>query len=142
MSRIGLMIRRLRRGILRLRRPGAPKTRCGTEIDVTELKEDVQRRISDGRFIGNLVEKLSAVYAYFIGRIISISVNGREVAATNFDVGENNSADSFKFGDVTYSITAGIAQLKGDNFKDANAGWFVFCNGRTVIYADKTKLTG
>jgi len=124
------------------KRPGAPKTRCGTEIDVTELKENVQRRISDGRFIGNLVEKLSAVYAYFIGRIISISVNGREVAATNFDVGENNSADSFKFGDVTYSITAGIAQLKGDNFKDANAGWFVFCNGRTVIYADKTKLTG
>ena len=53
-------------------------------------------------------------------------MNGREVAATNFDVGENNSADSFKFGDVTYSITAGIAQLKGDNFKDANAAGSCF----------------
>jgi len=123
------------------RRSGAPKAKCGTKIDVTDLKEDVRHRISDGRFVDSLVDKLSAVYAYFIGRIISISVNDREVAATNFDVGKNNSSDNFKFGDVTYSIIAGI-QSKGENFKDANAGWFVFCNGRTVIYADKSKLTG
>ena len=124
------------------KRSPAAKSKCGTEIGITELREDVRRRISDGRFVESLVEKLSAVYAYFIGRIISISVNGRDVAATNFDVGNNNTTDSFKFGDVTYSITAGIAQSKGESFKDASAGWFVFCNGRTVIYADKTRLTG
>jgi len=35
------------------------KNKCGTEIDVTDLKEDVRRRISDGRFIESLIEKLS-----------------------------------------------------------------------------------
>ena len=30
----------------------------------------------------------------------------------------------------------------GDTFRDRNAGWFVFCNGRAVLFADKSATTG
>lgn len=43
------------------KRTPAGKSKCGTQIEVTDLYEDVRRRISDGRFIDSLVEKLSVV---------------------------------------------------------------------------------
>ena len=43
---------------------------------------------------------------------------------------------------VDCSITAGIAKTPGATFVAENAGWFIFCNFRAVIFSDKTQLTG
>lgn len=45
---------------------------------------------------------------------------------------------SIKNGPVNINIIAGIAP-KGNPEK---AGWHIYCNGRLVVYADKTTLTG
>jgi hypothetical protein len=114
----------------------------GTKIIIEKLHDEIRRRVSDGLFEADLREKLSKVYSFFLGRVVTISVNGKSVAPTEFEIGTNFSHDKFKSDGVDCTITAGIASATGDKFLADAAGWFVFCNFRTVIYADKSPLTG
>src|SRR5205807_4780102 len=50
--------------------------------------------------------------------------------------------EKFKSDGVSCNITAGLASSTGEGFRDRNAGWFIFCNGRAILYADKSTLTG
>jgi hypothetical protein len=122
-------------------RPGT-RTNRGTTIRIEELYEDVQRRLSDGVFVGNLRERIARTYSFFIGRVVTISVNGTDVEKESFDMGENFTSEKFKLKKVSCSVTAGLATSTSERFKDRNAGWYVFCNGRAVLFADKSQVTG
>jgi len=122
------------------KRPPTPKT--GTSIVITELNDEIRGRLSNERFQFELIEKLSKVYSYFMGRVVDITVNGKPVNRTEFEIGENYAHDKFTVGAVDCSITAGIASPTGGVFLAEASGWFVFCNFRTVLYADKTPTTG
>jgi len=122
-------------------RPKNP-AKTGTKIEIKSLHPEIARRIKDGKFEDDLIEKLAKVYSYFVGRIVNIYVNNRRVDATQFELGSNFSHENFKSNGVGCSITAGLAKTSTDNFRADTAGWFVFCNFRTVIYGDKTQLTG
>lgn len=114
----------------------------GTTIAVTELYADVARRLADATFNNELRYRLSRTYSYFLGRIVSVSFNHFEIEPTEFLIGSNYSHNTFEKDAISYSITTGIAAPAGGRFSQETAGWFVFCNGRTVLYADKTQLTG
>ena len=43
---------------------------------------------------------------------------------------------------MSCAITAGIGVPQAGGYRDRSSGWFVFCNGRAVISADKSVLTG
>jgi hypothetical protein len=122
-------------------RPACSKN-TGTKIVIGSLHEEVRRRMSDGLFETDLREKLSKVYSFFLGRIVSIDVNKKPVNPTDFEIGENFSHDKFRSGEVDCTITAGIAVAAGGKFLTEAAGWFVLCNFRTIIYGDKSLLTG
>jgi hypothetical protein len=114
----------------------------GTEITITALYPEVAQRISDGLFIAQLREIIARTYTFFIDRIVEISVNDVKVTSESFEIGDNYTSDKLKHGGVSCNITAGIAAAKGEVFRDKTAGWYVFCNGRTVMYADKSPVTG
>ncbi len=123
--------------------PRSPATKdLGTRIVISELRDDVIRRVGDGLFLTQLRDRISRTYSFFIGRVVTITLNGEEVAREPFDIGENYASEKFQREAVSCNITAGIANTPGEVFRDRNAGWFVFCNGRTVLFADKTPLTG
>jgi len=118
------------------------KKSLGTKITISELHEDVLRRIRDGLFLNQLRERISRTYSFFIGRVVDINVNNAPIIKELFDIGGNYASEKFKLGKVSCNITAGIAATTGDVFRDKNSGWFVFCNGRAVLFADKSPLTG
>lgn len=118
------------------------RTDCGTQITITELNDDVVRRLSDGLFLNQLRERISRTYSFFIGRVVDINVNNVSIDKEPFEIGANYASEKFKSGKVSCNITAGIAATSGENFRDKNAGWFVFCNGRAVLFADKSNVTG
>ncbi len=118
------------------------KTDCGTQITITELHDDVHRRLSDGLFLSQLRDRIARTYAFFIGRVVDITVNTVPVEKETFEIGSNYASEKFRSGKVSCNITAGIAATTGDVFRDRNAGWFVFCNGRAVLFADKSDVTG
>jgi hypothetical protein len=118
------------------------KTGTGTQIVITELYDDVVARISDGLFINHLRDLITRTYSFFIDRIVIIKVNDVVINSELFEIGDNYASHKFAYDGVSCNITAGIAVVKGDTFRDKNAGWYIFCNGRTVLFADKTSLTG
>lgn len=123
------------------RDPASPDA-CGTSIVITQLYEDVKRRISDGVFEGQLRESIAKTYSYFLAKFVTISVNGKPVEGVNIELGNNHTSEKFPYGDVTCAITAGIGVPQAGAFRDRSSGWFVFCNGRAVVSADKSPLTG
>lgn len=118
------------------------KTDCGTEIVISDLHNDVRRRLDDGLFLAQLRDRIARTYSFFIGRVVDITVNKVAIEKEIFEIGSNFASAKFKSGKVSCNITAGIAAATGEQFRDKNSGWFVFCNGRAVLFADKSTMTG
>lgn len=114
----------------------------GTKISVTDLHENISKRLTDDSFEGELRERLSKTYAYFAGRIVNITVNNRLVDAADLKFGENIASESFTVEDVDAAVLAGISIPAGKSHTSEAAGWYIFCNGRGVAFADKSNLTG
>ena len=126
---------------LTYREPSEPK-KCGTTIEISELYPETKQRLDDGVFESQLRESIAKTYAYFLSKFVSIIVNGEQISPTNLRVGSNNSTDHFQDDEVTCAVTAGLGTPEANRYRDKESGWYVFCNGRTVISADKTPLTG
>lgn len=114
----------------------------GTTIIVKELYDDCKHRLDDGVFLDELRDAIAKTYAYYLAKFVNIHLNDNKISGINIDIGDNYASDSFSMDDVTCSITAGIGTPQGDYFREGSSGWFVFCNGRSVISADKSPLTG
>lgn len=123
-------------------RDPAKEGTTGTKILIEELYDDCKRRISDGVFVSQLKDAISKTYSFYLSKFVNIFVEEQKIEGTNIEIGTNNTADSFIQETVSCAITAGIGIPQGGMFKDKSSGWFVFCNGRTVISSDKTSLTG
>jgi hypothetical protein len=123
-------------------RPEAAEGQTGTSITVRKLHDEVKRRISDGIFEGQLREAIARTYAFYMPKFVNISVQGKLVEPVSIEIGGNHTSEEFRSGEVTCAITAGIGIPHGGAFRDRSSGWFVFCNGRAVITADKSPLTG
>lgn len=115
---------------------------CGTRIEIFSLYPETKKRLQDGVFEGQLREDIGKTYAYFLTKFVNIFVNEKEILPTNLHVGSNNATDRFEVDGVTCTITAGLGTPEAGKYRDKGSGWFVFCNGRTVISADKSPLTG
>jgi hypothetical protein len=124
------------------RREPARERDWGTTIVVTGLHKEVRQRLSDGVFEGQLRDAVGRTYAFYLGRLVTISINGTDIQGTNLGLSENRAAETIAMGTVTCAIAAGLGPSEGGQFRDRSAGWFVFCNGRGVISADKSPLTG
>ena len=118
------------------------KELTGTEIIVTELYDETKRRLSDGQFESELRQELSKTYAFYLAHFVNIDVNGDNVEGLSIEMSENRNSETFDINGVTCSIQAGIGVAVDNKFKGDRAGWFVICNGRTVVSANQSKLTG
>ena len=127
---------------LRGRSPVEGAAGSGTTVQVSQLYPTTVKRVEDGVFLGQLVDAIGRTYSYFMTKFVRIMVNGSPVSPTDLRVGENNTTDRFEVDGVTCAITAGIGTPEDGRYRDRGSGWFVFCNGRAVISADKTPLTG
>jgi hypothetical protein len=116
--------------------------KTGTTITATQLHVDVKRRLEDGLFLSKLEESIAKTYTFFLSRLVRIELNGKQINGDLVDIGSNRASSYFSENNVSCAITAGIGKPEGGKFRDRNSGWFVFCNGRAVINADKTPLTG
>jgi hypothetical protein len=79
---------------------------------------------------------------YFLDRLIDIEVDGIPIQAVPLEIGSNLASEQFEEYGVSCSISAGIALPRTDSFPAETSGWFVFCNGRAVSFADKSETTG
>lgn len=126
----------------RLQRQGKDLKR-GTEIVIGDLRETVKGRMKSGTFIDNLWKDIAQTYSLLLGRYAQVTVNGRIVQPKVIPLGESDEVkpakDEFEEHGVRVTLIVGFAPRRRTT---EDAGWYLLCNGRVVVPADKTDLTG
>lgn len=124
----------------------------GVEIKISDLWPDVADIFRDQTYVKNLRQLLARDYMLPLLHGLTISVNGVNVvgSAPELRAGADFQPlrDSYDDENVHVEMLAGMAfpppeddgLEDGDN--DTASGWYVFCNGRAVLTADTTVVTG
>ncbi|HEY3963698.1 MAG TPA: ATP-binding protein [Planctomycetaceae bacterium] len=114
----------------------------GTTLEITALHSPVSKYFSAQSFQNELRDRIATTYALFIKGGVEIELNGKLIEADLPTLGETKGLKSVRheteYDGVDILITAGITPREDRTPR----GWYVFCNGRLVLDADKTKDTG
>jgi hypothetical protein len=125
----------------------------GLGVYVDELEPQAARELGQDVFINKLRRSIARDYAFFIQRGLVITVNELAVAAYEYKLKEDSSFKPFRVeyedNGVRVQITAGLAGLPLEDDSPEGLkltpterfGWFVLCNDRVVIAADKSSQT-
>ncbi|MDP2999054.1 MAG: ATP-binding protein [Bryobacterales bacterium] len=121
---------------------------AGTSIFITRLTDEVKMRIKDKTLEAALHTAIGTTYAVFMDRCVRIRVNGKDVRPMEIPVGESAAVTpghkniSFENGKVEIKLIATLAARIRGEWSSERAGWYVLCNNRVVLAADKSELTG
>jgi histidine kinase/DNA gyrase B/HSP90-like ATPase len=127
--------------------PASVSRTDGLTIAVRKLRPEAAARMRDPEFVDRLARMIGRTYALFLNQDISVSINGHPVAPRLPAMGElrgTPSRETFTTDGVKATLIATVSapDPETQRWSDESAGWYVFCNGRLVVYADKTELTG
>ncbi|MCH5281000.1 MAG: ATP-binding protein [Lachnospiraceae bacterium] len=121
---------------------GLKNTETGTKIIVEDLNDDITAKFESELFINSLIDYIQKYRTVEAENGLRIEVNGITIDYGKEKLLESKNIQPYNFkikdSQGTITIIAGITE-KGEPNK---AGWYIYCNGRLVLYADKTSLTG
>ena len=124
----------------------------GTRISISNLNPGIDATLGDPVFRNELLKLIARDYAFFIEKGFSISVCGYDAPSYKYQMkrsGEIAPAfDKYDDDDVTVRIVAGLVDDLPDDIPDEltpdkvdRYGWYVVCNDRVVLAADKSEKT-
>lgn len=115
---------------------------AGTTIKIERLNEGIGQRLILDSFKNVLERRIGSTYALFLKKGIKIVVNGTEIKGQLPEIARSDEISyvwkSFSHDGVDILIVAGLTSTE-DRIP---RGWYVFCNGRMVLEANKDHLTG
>ncbi|HLP84066.1 MAG TPA: ATP-binding protein [Phycisphaerales bacterium] len=127
-----------------------PKDQRGTTITVDELQESVAHTLGSTKGEEDLRDALASRLQYFIAKNLVVRLNDTTVIAHPHElVSTAKLAPAFKQltlkgpsgGPVKVRLYCGIVKANVGDGKPEQAGWYVFCNGRLLLEADKSDAT-
>ena len=114
----------------------------GTTIEVSRLNPTVGEQFKSKTFKTILTDKISRAYALFLKAGLQINVNTDSSRADIPELVESKDLRAvrqmIRKDGVDILIMAGLSPVSDRKPR----GWYVFCNGRMVLDADKTEKTG
>lgn len=126
----------------------------GTTITVSEMYPSVAAEFADPEFAINLIRTVGRDYSFYLQKGFSVKVNGTAVRPYIFEVREATGSlepavEAYIDDGVNVRIIAGLASLPQEEIEPGARpvadpryfGWFVICNDRVVLAADKTAAT-
>ncbi len=134
-----------------------PLPKDGVEVTVESLTDGAAQAFSNPAFIQNLRRMIGRDYTLHLSRGLRISVNGSPVVGLAIELRESPEISPVRLAyedavgglAVNVEIIAGMAAAPPDTSDpdegddgDRRFGWYVVCNGRIVVAADKTSLSG
>lgn len=125
----------------------------GVEVDISKLTSGAANAFESSTFIENLRRTISRDYSIHLNRGLKVFLNDKEVRPWNFELraGEEFAPIRLEYQDedVKVELIAGMAapppetnEPSEDDEGDRRYGWYVICNGRIVLAADKSTVTG
>ncbi|MGE0367194.1 MAG: ATP-binding protein [Phycisphaerales bacterium] len=128
-----------------------PADEQGTAITVTKLHPQVQEHFREVQFIEDLRQQLTSKLEVSIRNKLAVQVNGVGLKAhVRQLVADKALAPARKTlklkgptgSDVEVELWCGLGKPESHGAARAESGWYVFCNGRMLLEADKTPATG
>jgi len=124
----------------------------GTEISVSSINDGVAQQLGDTVFRNELSRAIARDYAFFINQGLVIKVCGAPIPSYKYQLRQGKSlspsVESYQDEGVDVRILAGLVDDLPDDIPDDlkpdkvdRFGWFVICNGRVVLAADKGEET-
>ena len=129
----------------------------GVVISVSQLTDSTKNAFGNPTFIEQLRRTIARDYSLHLNQGLTIEVNGKKVEGWNitFKSGEGfeparfNYADDIDGDQVKIEIIGGMADVPPDSLDPSEKrerrdpyGWYIICNGRVVLAADKTEISG
>lgn len=135
------------------------KARRGTKIIVEDLHDLVKEDFGQTRFINRLRRDIAVRELRLLQQGLEIKVNGTPLVASAPILLASNDLSPIHMerhltvngSTLNLQLWAGLAESAGDDDdvddaekyrQEAPAGWYLFCNDRLLLYADKGRLTG
>ncbi|MCP4458032.1 MAG: ATP-binding protein [Cytophagales bacterium] len=113
----------------------------GTVIYVKNLYDNIKEEFVDNEFQSKLSREISMALSYSLLKKIKIILNKTEISRIDIGLLESDGLKPLfikkEFEDITVRIFAGIGE-----YLPQRAGWYIFCNDRLVLEADKSYTTG
>jgi len=134
-----------------------PLQHDGVEITVKTLTPEVIRAFQSETFLQNLRRMIAWDYTLHLNRGLKILLNGSKITGTEIELrqGEGFSPMRITYDDtadkvaVSIEIIGGMSAPPPDSSEpdeqdegDKRYGWYIACNGRIVLAADKTVISG
>ena len=117
------------------------ETDTGTVIVVKKLHDGIAKQFDLKYFFNALITHIERYKTIAVESGLQICVNDTPISFSTEQILKSKDIVPYSYSDtvdnVTIKIIAGIAP-KGH---PENAGWYVYCNGRLVVHADKTSLS-
>jgi hypothetical protein len=123
------------------------KRETGTSILITDFTDSVKLAIKAPTLTSELIQQISRTYGLFLNRFVKVVVNNAQVDPQRIPIGEGKGITPerrhYQWDGVSVDIVATLAaKSAGGTWQGEAAGWYIICNGRIVVYADKSELTG
>ena len=128
-----------------------PAGEQGTEIIVTKVHPQVADHFKSEQFIQELRQQLTSKLETSLANGLIVKVNGESlkphIRKLVSDKALAPARRSFtlsgaKGKKVTVELWCGLGKPDSHSSARAESGWYVFCNGRMLLEADKTTATG
>ncbi|MBR1597390.1 MAG: ATP-binding protein [Lachnospiraceae bacterium] len=117
----------------------------GTSIIITQLNNEIAGELDNSEFEKEVIEHIQRRVGLDISYGINIVVNGKKLVGNNISLINNDQIkpikEEYTDKDIKVTIICGIASREGKNYPPEQAGWYIYCNGRLVVAADKSSLT-
>ena len=113
----------------------------GTVITIFQIHDNVKLDFKSNEFRYKLIREISLALSYSILKGLSIKVNNDIISRSDITMLEAKNLQPLfiekNISDVKVQVFAGIGDYSPDK-----AGWYIFCNDRMVLEADKSYVTG
>src|ERR1035438_875368 len=134
-----------------------PLAEDGVEIIVNSLTGGAIRSFESPAFVQNLRRTIARDYTLHLNRGLKISLNDEAIAGALIELRQSDDfapmredyKDELDGEEVSVELIVGMAAPPPDSADpdeqddgDKRFGWYVACNGRIVLAADKTTLSG
>ena len=127
----------------------ADETKAGTKIVISRLNEEISDVIKAPTFANQLFRKIQAAYPFYIGKYLNIFINEKRIPEKDLIFSQSSdhqpNIETWEDGNVKITLMCGFLP-RGDDIQTQwtteKSGWYLVCNGRVVVHANKTSLTG
>ena len=128
----------------------------GVEIVVTRLTQAAETSFENPAFLQNLRRTISRDYSIHLGRGLTIEVNGDAIHGMKIELRKSDEYVPMRLvyqdpqdQSVSVEIIGGMAAPPPEDLHpdetdsgERRFGWYIACNGRIVLAADKTTVSG